>query len=84
MQGMVFKLVTLRYINLLKAFHKHDFHLWFSFSLNFTSGIFILLQISARIPFKVDICFISGTGVKNSRVEERVSSLTGFSYIHLI
>lgn len=36
------------------------------------------MQISARIPFKADIAFVSGTGVKTSRVEERLSSLTGF------
>ncbi|XP_044490914.1 mannosyl-oligosaccharide glucosidase GCS1 [Mangifera indica] len=44
----------------------------------------VVFQISARIPFKVDICFISGTGVKNSRVEERVSSLTGTSLTSLL
>lgn len=38
----------------------------------------MLMQISARIPFKADIAFVSGTGVKTSRVEERLSSLTGF------
>ncbi|XP_059445134.1 mannosyl-oligosaccharide glucosidase GCS1 isoform X1 [Corylus avellana] len=37
----------------------------------------IVFQISARIPFKVDIVFVSGTGLQSSRVEERVSSLTG-------
>ncbi|GAY44087.1 hypothetical protein CUMW_079540 [Citrus unshiu] len=37
----------------------------------------LVFQISARIPFKADIAFVSGTGVKTSRVEERLSSLTG-------
>ncbi|KAK9276690.1 hypothetical protein L1049_006226 [Liquidambar formosana] len=42
----------------------------------------LVFQISARIPFKTNIAFISGTGLKSSRVEERVSSLTGTSLIH--
>lgn len=36
-----------------------------------------VLQISARIPFKFDIAFLSGTGSDRSNVKERVSSLTG-------
>ncbi|KAJ4710863.1 mannosyl-oligosaccharide glucosidase GCS1-like [Melia azedarach] len=44
----------------------------------------LIFQISARIPFKVDIAFISGTGVKSSRVEERLSSLTGNSLSSLL
>ncbi|KAK4764390.1 hypothetical protein SAY87_013828 [Trapa incisa] len=39
----------------------------------------LVFQISARIPSKMDIVFLSGTMVKGSRVEERVSSLTGSS-----
>lgn len=41
----------------------------------------VLMQISAKIPFKTDIAFISGTDLESSRVEERVSSLTGSSSI---
>lgn len=37
-----------------------------------------LMQLSAGIPFKTDIAFVSGTGLKDSRVKERVNSLTGF------
>lgn len=36
-----------------------------------------LIQISARIPFKADIVFLSGTSTRDSRVEERASRLTG-------
>ncbi|PRQ39935.1 putative glycosidase [Rosa chinensis] len=39
----------------------------------------LVFQISAKIPFKVDITFVSGTGLESSRVEKRVSSLTGTS-----
>lgn len=39
----------------------------------------LVFQISAKIPFKADIAFISGTGLESSRLEERVSSLTGTS-----
>lgn len=39
----------------------------------------LVFQIAARIPFKVDLAFVSGTGGKNSRVEERVANLTGTS-----
>ncbi|ONI30057.1 hypothetical protein PRUPE_1G228900 [Prunus persica] len=39
----------------------------------------LVFQISAKIPFKTDIAFISGTDLESSRVEERVSSLTGTS-----
>jgi mannosyl-oligosaccharide glucosidase len=42
------------------------------------------LQISGSIPFKADIAFVSGTEVKNSKVEERVSRLTGFVHINSI
>lgn len=44
----------------------------------------LVFQISARIPFKADIAFISGSGVKTSRVEERLSSLTGTSLTSLL
>lgn len=37
----------------------------------------LVFQISASIPFKADIAFVSGTKVKTSKVEERVSRLTG-------
>ncbi|CAL5433607.1 unnamed protein product [Camellia sinensis] len=33
-------------------------------------------QILGRISFRIDVAFISGTGVKDSRVKERLSSLT--------
>ncbi|KAL5762404.1 hypothetical protein ACOSP7_018668 [Xanthoceras sorbifolium] len=48
-----------------------------------SSNIFIF-QISARIPLEADIAFVSGTGTKSSRVEERVSSLTGTSLTSLL
>ncbi|XP_030497086.2 mannosyl-oligosaccharide glucosidase GCS1 [Cannabis sativa] len=38
-----------------------------------------VFQISARIPFKIDIAFVSGVGSKSSEVEKRISSLTGTS-----
>ncbi|CAL5433631.1 unnamed protein product [Camellia sinensis] len=34
-------------------------------------------QILGRISFRTDVAFISGTGVKDSRLKERLSSLTG-------
>ncbi|KAA8528986.1 hypothetical protein F0562_033526 [Nyssa sinensis] len=37
----------------------------------------LVFQISGRIPFKMDIAFVSGTDSESSRVKERVSSLTG-------
>ncbi|XP_075658252.1 mannosyl-oligosaccharide glucosidase GCS1-like isoform X2 [Castanea sativa] len=39
----------------------------------------LVFQVSARIPFKTDIVFVSGTGLQSSGVEERVNSLTGTS-----
>ncbi|KAL2547190.1 Mannosyl-oligosaccharide glucosidase GCS1 [Forsythia ovata] len=39
----------------------------------------LVFQISARIPFKADIVFVSGSSGHNSRVEERFRSLTGDS-----
>ncbi|XP_050276247.1 mannosyl-oligosaccharide glucosidase GCS1-like [Quercus robur] len=39
----------------------------------------LVFQVSARIPFKTDIVFVSGTGLHSSGVEERVNSLTGTS-----
>lgn len=39
----------------------------------------LVFQISARIPFKADIVFLSGTSTRDSRVEERASRLTGTS-----
>ncbi|KAK1403205.1 Mannosyl-oligosaccharide glucosidase [Heracleum sosnowskyi] len=41
------------------------------------SSNLLVFQISARIPFKFDIAFLSGTGFDSSNIEERVSSLTG-------
>lgn len=38
-----------------------------------------LLQITGKFPFKTDIVLVSGTGSESSRVEDRVSSLTGLS-----
>ncbi|XP_058103291.1 mannosyl-oligosaccharide glucosidase GCS1 [Magnolia sinica] len=37
----------------------------------------VVFQISAKLPFKMDIAFVSGTGSKSSRAEERVNRLTG-------
>uniref|UniRef100_A0A1D1XWE2 Mannosyl-oligosaccharide glucosidase n=1 Tax=Anthurium amnicola TaxID=1678845 RepID=A0A1D1XWE2_9ARAE len=34
-------------------------------------------QISAKLPFKMDVAFISGTHLKGSEVQERIESLTG-------
>ncbi|CAL5432768.1 unnamed protein product [Camellia sinensis] len=34
------------------------------------------LQISGRISFRTDVAFVSGTGLKDSRLKERLSSLT--------
>ncbi|KAJ7957586.1 mannosyl-oligosaccharide glucosidase GCS1-like [Quillaja saponaria] len=39
----------------------------------------LVFQISATVPFKTDFLLISGTDLENSRVEERVGSLTGTS-----
>nr|POE51408.1 isoform 2 of mannosyl-oligosaccharide glucosidase gcs1 [Quercus suber] len=39
----------------------------------------LVFQVSARIPFKTDIVFVSRTGLQSSGVEERVNSLTGTS-----
>ncbi|XP_015894405.1 mannosyl-oligosaccharide glucosidase GCS1 isoform X2 [Ziziphus jujuba] len=43
------------------------------------SANILVFQISAKFPFKIDIAFVSGTGLDSSRVEERISSLTGTS-----
>ncbi|KAG9447903.1 hypothetical protein H6P81_014031 [Aristolochia fimbriata] len=37
----------------------------------------IVFQLSAKLPFRVDIAFVSGTGLPSSRTKERVQSLTG-------
>ncbi|CAL5355987.1 unnamed protein product [Camellia sinensis] len=34
-------------------------------------------EISGRISFRTDVAFVSGTGLKDSRLKERLSSLTG-------
>uniref|UniRef100_A0A6N2N7T6 Mannosyl-oligosaccharide glucosidase n=1 Tax=Salix viminalis TaxID=40686 RepID=A0A6N2N7T6_SALVM len=44
----------------------------------------LVFQISASIPFKADIAFVSGTKVKMSKVKERVSRLTGASLTSLL
>ncbi|WMV29126.1 hypothetical protein MTR67_022511 [Solanum verrucosum] len=41
----------------------------------------LVFQISARIPFKADIVFLSGTSTRDSRVEERASRLTASSAV---
>ncbi|XP_022151803.1 mannosyl-oligosaccharide glucosidase GCS1-like [Momordica charantia] len=43
------------------------------------SSNILVFQISGRIPFKIDMTFISGTGFPGSREEERVNRLTGSS-----
>ncbi|CAN0896147.1 Mannosyl-oligosaccharide glucosidase GCS1 [Linum grandiflorum] len=43
------------------------------------SANILVFQVSARIPFRTDIVFVSGTGKKDSRLDQRVSSLTGAS-----
>lgn len=47
----------------------------FSFFLSFS----FFPQITAKLPSKLDIAFISGTGLRSSRVEERINQLRGFS-----
>ncbi|KAK1258969.1 Mannosyl-oligosaccharide glucosidase GCS1 [Acorus gramineus] len=37
----------------------------------------VIFQISGNLPVKMDVAFVSATGLKNSRVIERVNSLTG-------
>ncbi|KAL2903641.1 Mannosyl-oligosaccharide glucosidase GCS1 [Bienertia sinuspersici] len=37
----------------------------------------LVFQISAKLPFKADFAFVSGTEIKSSWLEERVSRLTG-------
>ncbi|KAL1807328.1 hypothetical protein ACET3Z_030396 [Daucus carota] len=39
----------------------------------------LVFQMSSKISFTADIAFVSGTGSDNSRVKERVRSLTGTS-----
>lgn len=55
----------------------------FIFSLLFTFNLFwekfVSVQISSRMPLKIDVAFLSGVGSENSRIEERISSLTGVS-----
>ncbi|WCJ38747.1 Mannosyl-oligosaccharide glucosidase GCS1 [Euphorbia peplus] len=43
------------------------------------SSNILVFQISAVLPFKTDIVFVSGTEVKNSRVKTRVHNLTDTS-----
>ncbi|KAL8106442.1 hypothetical protein AgCh_029997 [Apium graveolens] len=37
----------------------------------------LVFQMSSKVPFVVDVAFVSGTGSDSSRVKDRVSSLTG-------
>ncbi|KNA17577.1 hypothetical protein SOVF_078130 [Spinacia oleracea] len=37
----------------------------------------LVFQISAMVPFQADFAFVSGTDMKSSLIEERISSLTG-------
>ncbi|KAH7670313.1 Mannosyl-oligosaccharide glucosidase protein [Dioscorea alata] len=37
----------------------------------------VVFQITAKLPSKLDIAFISGTGLRSSRVEERINQLRG-------
>ncbi|KAF5954401.1 hypothetical protein HYC85_007257 [Camellia sinensis] len=36
------------------------------------------IKISGRISFRIDVAFVSGTGLKDSRLKERLSSLTDY------
>ncbi|XP_068667397.1 mannosyl-oligosaccharide glucosidase GCS1 [Aristolochia californica] len=38
----------------------------------------VVFQLSAKLPFSVDITFVSGAGLDSSRTKERVQSLTGY------
>ncbi|KAL6531514.1 hypothetical protein OROMI_027877 [Orobanche minor] len=48
------------------------------------SANILVFQISARISFKADIVFVSGTGLQDSRVEERLTNLKGASLSSLL
>ncbi|MCL7038478.1 hypothetical protein MKW94_002441 [Papaver nudicaule] len=37
----------------------------------------LVFQMSAKFPFRTDVAFISGTGLKRSRSEQRLNSITG-------
>ncbi|KAI3981711.1 hypothetical protein MKX01_020654 [Papaver californicum] len=37
----------------------------------------LVFQISAKFPFRTDVAFVSGTGLKHSRAEQRLTSITG-------
>ncbi|KAI7995130.1 Mannosyl-oligosaccharide glucosidase GCS1 [Camellia lanceoleosa] len=41
------------------------------------SSNILVFQISGRISFRTDVAFVSGTGLKDSRLKECLSSLTG-------
>ncbi|KAJ8476372.1 hypothetical protein OPV22_020099 [Ensete ventricosum] len=41
------------------------------------SSNIIVIQISATVPAKIDIAFVSGTNVEGSSIDERINSLTG-------
>ncbi|GMP95958.1 hypothetical protein CsSME_00044810 [Camellia sinensis var. sinensis] len=42
------------------------------------SSNILVFQISGRISFRIDVAFVSGTGLKDSRLKERLSSLTDY------
>ncbi|XP_078447230.1 glucosidase 1 [Wolffia australiana] len=48
------------------------------------SSNILVFQISGKLPFKSDISFVSGTEMKDSKVENRVDSLTGTSLYDLL
>ncbi|CAH9108499.1 unnamed protein product [Cuscuta europaea] len=48
------------------------------------SSNILVFQVSAKLSFKADIIFVSGTGLQDSRVEERLSKLTGSSLSSLL
>ncbi|GMP95953.1 hypothetical protein CsSME_00044806 [Camellia sinensis var. sinensis] len=41
------------------------------------------IKISGRISFRTDVAFVSGTGLKDSRLKERLSSLTDYKCLIL-
>ncbi|KAK9120050.1 hypothetical protein Scep_018143 [Stephania cephalantha] len=45
-------------------------------SLDHSSNV-LVFQISAKFPYKMDIAFVSGTDSESSKVEDRVTNLTG-------
>ncbi|GLJ14104.1 hypothetical protein SUGI_0226180 [Cryptomeria japonica] len=41
------------------------------------SSNFMIFQISSKIPFEMDLVFVSGTDAQNQQVQERLESLSG-------